>query len=223
MVYHDYAGKKERPRKAAAVSRAVEAPRAENGAFPREEGRESDRREAVCVAKRRKEEFDAAAAVRLPSAEIAKFLDDRELLFAKEYLKDMNGTQAAIRAGYKPGRNNASAAVQASRLMRDERIRAYRAALIRESVEDMDVSRDSVVLKLMEIYRRCMSAEPVLMWDGEKGEWVNSGEWRFDARGAAKALEQLTKLLGLDAPQRHQLDGGGIEEILSKLGGGRSY
>lgn len=174
------------------------------------------------MAKKRKEDFDAAAAAAMPSAEIAKYLDERELRFAKEYLKDMNGTQAAIRAGYKPGTNNASAAVQASRLMRDERIRAYRSALIRESVEDMDVSRESVVLKLIEIYRRCMTAIPVQTWDADKKEWVNSGEWRFDARGAAKALEQLTRLLGLDA-QGGAPAGGGIEAFLQQLGGGRSY
>ena len=175
------------------------------------------------MARRKKEEFDATAGLSMSSAEIGKYLDERELRFAKEYIKDMNGTQAAIRAGYKPGKNNASAAVQASRLLRDERVRAFRAALIRESVEDMDVSRESIVLKLLEIYQRCMAAVPVLMWDGETKEWVNSGEWRFDARGAAKALEQLTKLLGLDAPQQHQLTGGGIEAILAQLEGGRSY
>ena len=173
------------------------------------------------MARKKKEGFDAAAAAGMSSAELAKFLDEREKRFAEEYCKDMNGTQSAIRAGYKPGVNNASAAVQASRLLRDERVRAYRSALIRESVEDMDVSRESIVLKLLEIYRRCMAAEPVLTWDSESREWVNSGEWRFDARGAAKALEQLTKLLGLDAPT--VITAGGIEEVLAKIEGGRSY
>ena len=175
------------------------------------------------MAKRRKDEFDPKTATSMTAAEIARFLDDREEAFAREWLKDMNGTQAAIRAKYKPGKNNTSAAVQASRLLRDPRIQAYRAALIRESVEDMAISQEAVVLKLLEIYQRCMQATPVLMWDTEKQEWVNSGEWRFDARGAAKALEQLTKLLGLDAPTKHTVTASGIEELLRELGGGRSY
>lgn len=175
------------------------------------------------MAKRRKDEFDPQAASSMAAAEIAEYLDRREELFVREHLKDLNGTQAAIRAGYKPGKNNASAAVQASRLLRDPRIKAYRAALIRESVEDMAVSRELLVLKLLEIYQRCMAAIPVMAWDPDEKKWVESGEWRFDAKGAAKALEQLSKLLGLDAQQKRQPDGGGIEKIIQELGGGRSY
>lgn len=169
-----------------------------------------------------KKQFDAQAAERMTAGEIEAYLDEREARFAREYVVDLNGTQAAIRAGYKPGAKGASAAVQASRLLRDARVRAYRAALIRESVEDMDVSRETLVLKLLEIYRRCMSAEPVQIWDSESKAWVNSGEWRFDARGAAKAIEQLSKLLGYDAPARTER-GGTLEELLSALGGGRTY
>lgn len=175
------------------------------------------------MAKKKKTEFEPQDAVLWPSARIAEYMDEREIRFAEEYLQDMNGTQAAIRAGYKPGKNNASAAVQASRLLRDPRVRLYRAALMREGVEDMDISRESLVLKLLEIYHRCMAAVPVMEWDSINKEWVNSGEWRFDARGAAKALEQLSKLLGLDAPQKHEVTGKGIEEVLKELGGGRSY
>ena len=175
------------------------------------------------MAKRRKDEFDPEQAASMTAAEIAEFLDRREELFVREHLKDFNGTQAAIRANYKPGKNNASAAVQASRLLRDPRIKAYRTALLRESVEDMAVNRESLVLKLLEIYQRCMSAIPVMEWNPDAKEWVESGEWRFDAKGATRALEQLSKLLGLDAPQKHELNGKGIEQIIQELGGGRSY
>ncbi len=172
--------------------------------------------------KKNKSDFSFAEAQLMSSADIRKYMDEREIKFAEEYLKDLNGTQAAIRAGYKAGKDNSSAAVTASRLMRDERVRAYRSALIRESVEDMDISRDSIVLKLIEIYRRCMSAVPVLVWDGESKEWVESGEWRFDAKGATKALEELSNLLGFEAPKKHEF-GENIEEFLKSCVGGRSY
>lgn len=175
------------------------------------------------MAGKRKQDFDREAAGRMTSREIAAYMDEREKKFAAEYLVDMNGTQAAIRSGYKPGRNNASAAVAASRLLRDPRVRAYRAALIRESVEDMDVSREALVLKLLEIYRRCMEKEPVLEWDSAAGEWVESGVWKFDARGAARALEQLSKLMGFDAPTRHEISGGSLEELICQAEGGRSW
>ena len=175
------------------------------------------------MVKKNKSEFNFVEAQKMSSAEIKKFMDEKECRFAEEYLKDLNGTQAAIRAGYKAGKDNASAAVQASRLMRDERVRAYRSALTRESVEDMDISRDSIVLKLIEIYQRCMSAVPVLEWDSEAKEWIESGEYKFDVKGAIKALEQLTSILGFEAPKKHEITGESIEEFISNLGGGRTY
>ncbi len=163
---------------------------------------------------RKKTGFDAEKAAGLSSRELAAYLDERERRFAAEYSKDLNGTAAAIRAGYKPGRENASAAVQACRLLRDPRIRAYRSALIRESVEDEELSTENVVLKLLEIYRRCMAAEPVLCWDTEKHDWVESGVWKFDAKGATRALEQLSRLLGLGAPEKVEISGGALEAFL---------
>lgn len=175
------------------------------------------------MARKKKQDFDAAAAERMTAAEIAAYMDERERRFAEEYLVDLNGTQAAIRAGYKAGRNNASAAVTASRLLRDERVQLYRSALIRESVEDMDISRDALVLKLLEIYRRCMAAEPVMQWDSGTKEWRESGVWNFDAKGAMKALEQLSKLLGFDAPMRIDAGGEGLEALLGELRREKSY
>lgn len=163
---------------------------------------------------RKKSTFDAAAAERMTSREIGAWLDEREKRFAREYNIDLNGTAAAIRAGYKAGRAGASAAVTASRLLRDERVRAYRAALIRESVEDEALSAESLVIKLVDIYKRCMQAEPVMTWDSEAKQWKESGIWRFDARGAMKALEQLSRLLGLDAPAKVELSGGALEAFL---------
>lgn len=171
---------------------------------------------------KKKSDFDFDTAQKMTAAEISKYMDERERRFAVEYLLDMNGTQAAIRAGYSPGKDNASAAVQASRLLRDPRVRAYRSALIRESVEDMDVSRESVLLKLLEIYQRCMAAKPVLEYKKDEG-WVPSGVWQFDARGAAKALEQICKLLGLDAPVKHNVESEGIEKFFRQFGEERSY
>ena len=158
---------------------------------------------------RSKKSFPAERALQMTARQIGAYLNDREKKFAAEYLRDLNQTQAAIRAGYSAGKDNASAAATASRLMREPCVRAYRAALIRESVEDMDVSRESVV--------------PVLEWNSDMQSWEESGEWRFDARGAAKALEQLTKLLGLDAPVKLDAGGDGLEALLGALQGEKIY
>lgn len=163
-------------------------------------------KKVTILAGKKKDGFDAKSAERMSSREIAAFLDERERKFAAEFNADMNGTQAAIRAGYKPGKNNGAAAVTASRLLRDPRIRAYRVALIRESVEDQTLTKESLVLKLLEIYRRCMQAEPVLTYDSDTREWVESGIWKFDAKGAERAIEQLSRMLGHDAPVKLAAD-----------------
>ena len=156
---------------------------------------------------RRKGEFDAQRAEKMNSKEIAAFLDERERRFADEYGRDLNGTAAAIRAGYKAGKDGASASVQASRLLRDPRVRAYRAAKYREETDAEIVTQEHMAKELLTIYRRCMQAEPVMAWDSSARAWVESGEWRFDARGAIKALEQLSRLLGVDAPKKLDLSG----------------
>ncbi len=50
---------------------------------------------------------------------------------------------------------------------------------------------------LITIARRCMQGEPVRVYDKEKREWTNAGEWKFDARGALKALELLGEACGM--------------------------
>lgn len=160
----------------------------------------------------------------MTAEDIAAFMTPKETRFTKEFLGCLNGTQAAVRAGYTPGKNNASAAVQASRLLKDPRVRAYRDALLRESVDDLALTRDNVLLRQLEVWRRCMAAEPVMTWDSEQKCWVESGTWRFDAKGATKALENIAKLLGMEAPRKVNLSGNGLEGLLAELcEGGRRY
>ena len=157
---------------------------------------------------------------RKTAEELGAALKPRERQFVREYLTDWNGTQAAIRCGYSAGKNNASAAVTASRLLRDANVAGYLDALIRESVEGRETSKESVILRTLEIYRRCTQAEPVMEYDRDRREWVESGEWRFDAKGAAKALELLSRIMGYDAPVK--LDEGGMIrlEIKGRKDGG---
>lgn len=153
----------------------------------------------------RKKDLDLTMAETMSSAEIGRFLKDKEKLFCREYLTDQNGTQAAIRAGYKPGKNNASAAVQAARMLRDPAVSAYRKALIRETLSDKDLTRENIGLKYAEILDRCMQKEAVMEFDRASGEWIETGEWQFDARGAARALEGLVRLMGYAAPEKHEV------------------
>jgi len=88
----------------------------------------------------------------------------------------------------------------------------------------MALTRENVLLRQLEIYQRCMAAVPVMKWDEQERKWVESGVWRFDAKGASKAMENIAKLLGMEAPKKIDLNGNGLEALLEKYsGGGRSY
>ena len=126
--------------------------------------------------------------------ELERLLTRRERLFVEEYDKDGNGTQAAIRAGYTPGKKNASAAVQACKLLRSPKVSAYRRARANELCRQLGLSPESIRLNMMDVYRRCMTATPVMKYDQAQGDWVETGTYEFDSKGALKALELLGKI-----------------------------
>ena len=62
-----------------------------------------------------------------------------------------------------------------------------------------DMTRDGIIRRYLDIYRRCMTEDPK----------------SFDARGAAHALEQISKLLGLTVSAK-DTDGNEIVLTLSE-------
>lgn len=124
-------------------------------------------------------------------AAAARPLTDRQRAFVLEYLRDLNGTQAAVRAGYAEDR----AASTASRLLRKPEIRAFRDVLMEERFEAVGINRWNIVLCIWEQYLKCCQKEPVLEWDSAAHDWVATGEWQYNVKGALKALEMLAKML----------------------------
>ena len=100
-------------------------------------------------------------------------LKKREERFCREYVIDYNGTQAAIRAGYKPD----DAANRAYRLVRKAEIAARVRELEKEMAERLGLSQDYVVIQLVQRYDECRA----------KG----------DNKNALKALELMGKHLGM--------------------------
>lgn len=129
---------------------------------------------------------------------LEKALKPKERAFCREYVADFNATAAVLRAGWNQTRP--AAANTGSKLLRKEAVRAYVDALLREKAGSAGVSKDSVVTRLNDIAQRCMSAEPVMEWDPDAKTWKESGEYRFDSRGATKALETMSHILGYDVP-----------------------
>lgn len=125
--------------------------------------------------------------------ELKRALNERQIRFVHELLRNGgNGTLAAVAAGY----SERSAAVQASRMLSDDKIAAYRRACARQIYQNLGISEEQIGLDLREIYNRCMQAQPHMSWDSEAHDWVPDGTWVFDSRGAIKALDMLLRLSG---------------------------
>lgn len=121
-------------------------------------------------------------------------LTDRQKEFVRQYLVDLNATQAAIRAGYSErtasrigpellGKTCVREAIEKAQVKRAQRV---------------EVTQDYVINNLVEIVERTMQRAPVM---NRKGEQVTDEEgrnvWCFDAKGANRALELLGKHLGI--------------------------
>lgn len=115
--------------------------------------------------------------------------------FCQEYIIDYHGTNAAIRAGYE----KKTARQQASRLLTNADILARVRELQQEQVKRLAVSQDYVITQLIDTYNCCREPKPVMEYDYAKKEWVESGMYQFDSKGALKALELLGKHLGTNA------------------------
>ena len=125
-------------------------------------------------------------------------LNDKQKQFCNEYLIDLNGTQAAIRAGYA----ESGARVQANRMLTNDNIQKYIQDLQAGIAKRNKISQDEIVRDLIEVKNRCMQNVPVMYFDKVdkcyKQEGAEDGEpvYKFDSQGAVKALDLLAKHVG---------------------------
>lgn len=158
-----------------------------------------------------------------PSADqLRRELGERQAAFVEALLSNGgNATQAALAAGY----SEKTAASQASRLLKNAKVAAYRRARARETYEAIGVTAESLALELEEIKRRCMMGREHLSWDPVAKEWVPDGTWLFDAKGAINAIRTQAELMGLDAPKKVEgsLKVRSIEDFLASLPDGRQF
>ncbi|EAR8162896.1 terminase small subunit [Salmonella enterica] len=124
-------------------------------------------------------------------------LTDKQELFAREFIKDLNATQAAIRAGYseKSSRN------QGARMMANDDILHRIAELNQERLERVQVDADYVLRQAVKLHERCMQeVEPLT---DRRGEEIKDEQGRaiygFDAKGAAAALKLVGEHITVQA------------------------
>ena len=114
-------------------------------------------------------------------------LNEKQKQFCEEYIIDLNGTQAAIRAGYSEKTANRIASELLSKLD----IQEYICVLKNKRSERVKYSQDELMRDILEVKNRCMQANPVLDKEGNE-----TGVWKFDSNGANKALDMLAKHVG---------------------------
>ena len=114
-------------------------------------------------------------------------LNEKQKQFCEEYIIDLNGTQAAIRAGYSAKTANE----QAAQLLAKLSIQEYICELKNKRSERVKYSQDELMRDILEVKNRCMQANPVLDKEGNE-----TGIWKFDCNGANKALDMLAKHVG---------------------------
>lgn len=115
-------------------------------------------------------------------------LTPKQELFCKEYLVDLNGKQAAIRAGY----SEKTAEVQASRLLSNAKVKEFVTQHSQKRAAKVDITAEYVLTTIKNTIERCAQAEPVYDRQG-----VPTGEYQFDSGAVLKGTELLGKYLKL--------------------------
>ena len=136
-------------------------------------------------------------------------LTAKQARFVDEYLVDLNGTQAAIRAGYSPK----TAHVIATENLRKPKIALRIAERQAERAEKTQLTTEWIVERLIENANRAMQAVPAFDKDGSP-----TGVYTYEGTVANKALELLGKHRGifLDRTALESPDGGALEVSVTR-------
>lgn len=115
-------------------------------------------------------------------------LTAKQDMFCREYLVDLNGTQAAIRAGYAEKTANVIACENLTKPNIVNKIQE----LMDARAEKVEITSEYVLRNIKKVCERCMQEIPVLDEGGNP-----TGEYQFKEMAALKALEMLGRHLKL--------------------------
>lgn len=129
---------------------------------------------------------------------MAEKLTDKQRIFCMEYMRDLNATKAAERAGYSAN----SAGDYGAQLMANDLIKARIQVLFDQRATRLEITAESILASILDTRERCKQSRPVVNRKGEQvfvenaeGELVPAYE--FDASGANRADELLGKHIKL--------------------------
>lgn len=157
----------------------------------------------------------------LPLKDLEKLLTEQQRRFVAAVDNGMTPTDAAIHAGY----SARSASSTSSRLMKNDKIAAYRRARAIDLYQRQGISPEWVGNELIRVYRRCIQAEPHMVWDSEAHAYVPDGSFQFDVKGAIQALTKIGEMQGAfrQKPKEDEQEHQGVEEYLKLLEKGRKF
>lgn len=147
-----------------------------------------------------------------------KPLTDKQKLFCQEYLIDLNGAQAAIRAGY----SEKTAKEIASENLTKPNVSAYLQELMLERTESLEITTEYVLKTIVDTIERCKQAKPVKRSNGElvyvetdDGKMVPA--YTFDSSAVLKGAELLGRYRKMftDKVEQTGKDGGPIDMNLA--------
>ena len=143
-------------------------------------------------------------------------LTPRQSMFVKEYLVDLNGTQAAIRSGYSPRTANE----QAARLLANVNISGAVAAGMAKRAAKVEINADYVLARLAEIDRMDddMALKPVSAWPSSWRRYLSGfdvAEMKDgqDAIGVLKKIKWPDKVRNLELLGKHVGVGAFTEKV----------
>lgn len=150
------------------------------------------------------EDVTKSTALTKPSK---RALTPKQDMFVREYLIDLNATQAAIRAGYSAKTANE----QGARLLANVSVKAAIQAAMDKRAEDIGIDANYVINGVVKLIERCEQAVQVLDQDGEP-----TGEWKFEGNTAMRGYELLGKHLKMFTDKIEIDVGGALAERIKE-------
>ncbi|BDQ35920.1 hypothetical protein SYK_02800 [Pseudodesulfovibrio nedwellii] len=139
-------------------------------------------------------------------------LSEKQKKFVREYLVDLNATQAAVRAGY----SEKTARKQGSRLLTNVDIqKAIQSGVVKRE-KRTEIDQDYVINTIVETVERCKQAKPVIGRNGQHLKVENSdGEmapaYTFEPNAILKGTKQLGQHLGMFTERIDHNHSGSVE------------
>lgn len=124
-------------------------------------------------------------------------LNKKQQMFVNEYVTNgYNGTQAAIAAGYSPK----TASAQSSRMLKNANILRLIEESQKETRKKTEIDKEYILRSYEELLKSCI----------EEGNPGRDGQTIKDRTNWNKALQNLSKMLGFDAPTKTEITHKGI-------------